>query len=160
MLTRLPAEAHSLLPAPQIEMMLFLGVSPNAAGNFLGMCRGDKGGSFTYVGARFYRILDAFIDQTGVEVPSLNGGSFQDDPGGLALKHDRPGLLSMANSGPNTNTNHFSILMAPAPHLDGSYTIFGEVVRGIEVTRAINKLASASGAPTGSAVVTAAGQLE
>ena len=47
--------------------------------------------------------------------------------GGLALKHDKPGLLSAANSGPDSNTGYFSIVVSPAPHLDGSYTIFGEV---------------------------------
>jgi hypothetical protein len=51
------------------------------------------------------------------------------------------GLLSMANAGPDTNTSHFSILMAAAPHLDGHYTIFGEIVEGFEVAQAINRLA-------------------
>jgi peptidyl-prolyl isomerase D len=148
-----------------MEIMLFMSVAPRAAGNFLAMCRGDAGEApggarFSYEGAPFYRILDAFIDQAGVEVPAVRGGRYDDDPGGLALKHTRPGLLSMANSGRNTNTNHFSILMAPAPHLDGAYTIFGEVVRGMATARAINKLASPSGAPTGNARIVKAGQLE
>ena len=154
-----------------MEIMLFLSVAPRAAGNYLAMCRGDggvapaggegAGARYSYEGARFYRVLDQFIDQAGAYVPSvLTGGAFDDDPGGLALKHTRPGLLSMANSGPNTNTNHFSILMAPAPHLDGSYTIFGEVVRGMAVARAINALATPSGTPTGQAIIVKAGQLE
>ena len=46
----------------------------------------------------------------------------------------------MANMGPDTNTNHFSIMMGPAPHLDGSYTIFGQVVTGFDVVRAVNQL--------------------
>ncbi|KAJ1637448.1 cyclophilin-like domain-containing protein [Pavlovales sp. CCMP2436] len=77
---------------------------------------------------RFYRIIDRFIDQAGVNgINSIWDGAFDDDPGGLALHHDRDGLLSSANSGPDSNTGHFSIVVAPAPHLDGSYTIFGEV---------------------------------
>jgi peptidyl-prolyl isomerase D len=150
-------------------MMLFMAVAPRAASNFLAMCRGDGGVSpagsagagtrFSYEGAPFYRILDQFIDQAGVSVPSLSGGPFDDDPGGLSLKHNRPGLLSMANSGPNTNTNHFSIVVAPAPHLDGHYTIFGEVVKGMGTVWAINGLASPNGSPTGRAVIAKAGQL-
>ena len=152
-----------------MEFMLFMSVSPRAADNFLAMCRGDRGvaprGSqgagtrFSYEGATFYRILDHFIDQTGVNVPSVAGGAFDDDEGGLALKHNRPGLLSMANAGRNSNTNHFSILLAPAPHLDGSYTIFGECVRGMDVVRDINALATPSGTPSGRALIVKAGQL-
>ena len=92
-------------------------------------------------GAYFYRIIDRFIDQTGAGTDSVYGGFFKDDAGGLALKHDRPGLLSMANRGPDTNGSHFSILVAAAPHLDGKYTIFGELVSGWHVAEAINALA-------------------
>jgi peptidyl-prolyl isomerase D len=91
-------------------------------------------------GAHFYRIIDQFINQAGAGTESVYGGQFDDDPGGLALKHDRPGLLSMANIGPNTNDSHFSIVVAPAPHLDGNYTIFGELVKGWEVAKKINSL--------------------
>lgn len=92
-------------------------------------------------GAFFYRIIDQFIDQSGAGTESVFGGHFADDPGGLALKHDRPGLLSMANTGPDTNGSHFSIVVAPAPHLDGHYTIFGELVTGWDVAERINQLA-------------------
>ncbi len=61
-------------------------------------------------GAYFYRIIDRFIDQSGVDTESVFGGQFKDDAGGTALVHDRKGLLSMANMGPNTNTAHFSIM--------------------------------------------------
>ena len=85
-----------------------------------------------------------FIDQAGSHAAKGSafpgGGPFDDDPGGLALRHDRPGLLSAANMGPNTNSGHFSIVVSPAPHLDGGYTIFGEVVRGMDVVMAINRL--------------------
>jgi peptidyl-prolyl isomerase D len=68
------------------------------------------------------------------------GGQFKDDKGGLQLKHTHKGSLSMANMGHDTNTNHFSIMMGPAPHLNGDYTIFGQVVTGFEVVDAINAL--------------------
>jgi cyclophilin family peptidyl-prolyl cis-trans isomerase len=114
--------------------------APRAAENFRAMSTGEKGKGWTFVGMRFYRILDLFIDQAGAGPGSVWSGSFDDDPGGLALHHDRPGLLSAANSGPDTNSGHFSIVVAPAPHLDASYTIFGEVVSGMDVVMAINRL--------------------
>lgn len=114
-------------------------------------------------GASFYRIIDAFIDQSGINTESVFGGQFRDDAGGLALHHTRKGLLSMANMGPNTNTAHFSIMMGPAPHLDGSYTIFGQVVAGLEVVDAINALSKGqpenTAGPDAGAVIVDAGEL-
>lgn len=94
-------------------------------------------------------------------VESIWDEPFDDDPGGLALRHERGGLLSSANSGPDTNTGHFSIVVAPAPHLDGSYTVFGEVASGMETVAAINRLAARGGGgrAAGTAVVTRAGCL-
>ena len=90
---------------------------------------------------KFYRIIDRFIDQSGQHgAASIWGGSFDDDPGGLALRHERGGLLSAANSGPDSNSGHFSIVVSPAPHLDGGYTIFGEVTAGWGAMMAINRL--------------------
>lgn len=135
----------------RIEIVLFKDVAPLAAENFRALCTGEKGivpagregagQTYSFKGRAFYRIIDRFIDQTGASTESIYGGSFKDDPGGLALKHDRKGLLSMANAGPDSNTSHFSILLGPAPHLDGKYVIFGEIVSGIEVARRINSLA-------------------
>ena len=125
----------------RIEFALYAHESPRAAENFRAMCTGEKGGQYTYKGMRFYRIIDMFIDQGGSNfVNSIWGGAFDDDPGGLELRHDRAGLLSAANSGPDTNSGHFSIVVAPAPHLDKSYTVFGEVTAGWDVMMAINKL--------------------
>ena len=138
-------------PAGRIEAVLFPDVAPRAAENYRQLCTGEKGvvpegregagQAYHFKGARFYRIIDEFIDQAGVNVESVFGGQFRDDAGGLKLVHDRKGLLSMANMGPNTNTAHFSIMMGPAHHLDGHYTIFGQVVAGFEVVDAINALA-------------------
>ena len=148
-------------PACRMEFVLYHAISPLAAENFRQMCTGEKNdGLHTFVGANFYRILDRFIDQTGVHAAdSVYGGAFNDDPGGLKLKHDRPGLLSVANSGPNTNTGHFSILMAPAPHLDTHYVVFGELVRGLAWAKRVNKLATPSGTPSGRAEIVGAGQI-
>ncbi|KAI8467349.1 MAG: cyclophilin-like domain-containing protein [Monoraphidium minutum] len=145
----------------RIEMVLFTDTSPRAAENFRQLCTGalgwgqlspwehgiakegheGAGRPYHFKGRPFYRVIDGFIDQTGVEVDSVFGGEFKDDAGGLRLRHDRIGLLSMANAGPNTNTAHFSIMLGPAHHLDGYYTIFGEVVTGLKVVKAVNALA-------------------
>lgn len=134
----------------RIEFVLFVDISPRCAENFRRFVTGEAGiapeGSEGaglkkhFKGAPFYRIIDQFIDQSGVATESSYGGQFEDDPGGLELKHEHKGLLSMANMGPNTNTNHFSIMMNPAPHLDGHYTIFGQAVSGFDVIDAINAL--------------------
>ena len=135
----------------RIEMVLFTDVSPRSAHNFHLLVTGEAGKvppglegeglPLHFKGAPFYRIIDGFIDQAGINTPSaLNLGQFDDDEGGLKLKHEHKGLLSMANMGPNTNTAHFSIMINPAPHLDGHYTIFGQVVSGFEVVDEINAL--------------------
>lgn len=136
----------------RIEMVLFTDTSPRSAHNFHLLVTGEagvvppglegEGMPLHFKGAPFYRIIDGFIDQAGINTPSaLNHGQFDDDEGGLRLKHEYKGLLSMANMGPNTNTAHFSIMINPAPHLDGQYTIFGQVVSGFEVVDEINALA-------------------
>lgn len=125
----------------RIEAVLFMKDSPLAAENMRVFCSGEKGAPWLLKGAYFYRIIDRFIDQTGVHgASSIYNKQFADDPGGLLLKHDRPYLLSIANSGHNTNTAHFSITVAPAHHLDGSYVIFGECVSGFDVIEAVNAL--------------------
>jgi len=123
------------------------------------MCTGERGGKKTFKGMKFYRIIDQFIDQAGQHsVNSIWDSAFDDDPAGLALKHDKAGLLSAANGGPDTNSGHFSIIVSPAPHLNGGYTVFGEVVEGMDVVYGVNKLTSkGTDRVTGNAVVVAAG---
>ncbi|KAG1677900.1 hypothetical protein FOA52_001318 [Chlamydomonas sp. UWO 241] len=127
-------------PATRIEAVLFMRESPLASENMRQFCTGEKGPPYHLKGSYFYRILDRFIDQTGVEAMSIYGHPFKDDPGGLKLQHDRPYLLSIANNGHNTNTAHFSITCAPAHHLDGSYVMFGECVSGFDTIEAINAM--------------------
>lgn len=115
-------------PLGRMTIVLFTDTSPRAAENFRLFFSGEKPGvvpagaegagkPYTLKGAYFYRIVDQFIDQTGAGTESALGGRFKDDPGGLRLKHDRKGLLSCANLGPDTTTSHFSIMYGPAPHL-------------------------------------------
>ncbi|KAK9800751.1 hypothetical protein WJX73_006168 [Symbiochloris irregularis] len=151
----------------RMEFVLFSHEAPRSAENFRALCTGEKGvvpagregagKPYHFKDAFFYRIIDQFIDQSGANTESVFGGQFKDDEEGLKLKHDRRGLLSMANMGPDTNTSHFSILMAPAPHLDTHYTIFGELVSGWEVAEQINALSR--GRPDNTATADAGAQI-
>jgi len=146
----------------RMEFVLYAHESPRHAENFRTMCTGERGGPLTFKGMKFYRIIDMFIDQAGVQAAgSVWGSAFDDDPGGLALKHDKAGLLSAANGGPNTNSGHFSVVVSPAPHLNGGYTVFGELVAGFDTMWAINKLTTkGTDRITGSAIVTESGCLK
>jgi cyclophilin family peptidyl-prolyl cis-trans isomerase len=159
-------------PAGRIVFALFAAEAPLAAENFrqlatgeaglVGMGREGAGRFYTFRGHAFYRIIADFIDQAGSQTESVYGGHFPDDAGGLALLHDKAGVLSVANMGPHTNGGHFSIMLGPAPHLNGQYVVFGEVVSGMSVARAINKLANPAKdtEPLGKAVIADCGELE
>lgn len=127
----------------RIEIVPFVKTSPRAAENLRVLCSGEKtenGVLFTLKGSTFYRIIDRFIDQTGAKMDGIYGGTFLDDIGGIKLTHDRMGLCSTANMGPNTNGGHFSLMMGPAHHLDGNYVIFGEAVTGHDILEKVNLL--------------------
>ena len=100
-----------------------------------------KGKRF-YDNTTFHRIIDRFMiqggDPTGTGLGSP-GYRFNDEIS-RALKHDREGRLSMANSGPNTNGSQFFITLGPVSQLDGKYTLFGQVTDGMDVVRNIGKV--------------------
>ena len=123
-----------------IEIELFAKETPKTVENFVGLTK--KG---YYNGIIFHRVIANFMIQggdptgTGRSGESLWGGKFEDEivP---KLKHDAPGILSMANAGPNTNGSQFFITLAPTPHLNGRHTVFGKVVKGLDVVKAIGKV--------------------
>ena len=94
-------------------------------------------------------------DGTGGE--SIYGSKFEDE--NFQLKHDRPFLLSMANAGPGTNGSQFFITFVETPHLDGKHVVFGKVVKGEEVVRALERVGSDSGRPRQQAEIVDCGQL-
>jgi len=123
-----------------IEIELFAKDTPKTVENFVGLA--DKG---YYNGVIFHRVIENFMIQggdptgTGRGGDSFWGGKFSDEivP---ALKHDAPGILSMANAGPNTNGSQFFITLVATPWLDGKHTVFGKVIAGMDVVSAIGKV--------------------
>ncbi len=123
-----------------IELELYPKEAPKTVKNFVGLAK--KG---YYNGVIFHRVIDNFMIQggdptgTGSGGESIYGKPFEDEFA-KTLKHDKPGTLSMANAGPNTNGSQFFITLVPTPWLDGKHTIFGKVVKGMDVVSAIGKV--------------------
>lgn len=123
-----------------IEVELFAKETPKTVENFIGLAK--KG---YYKGVIFHRVIDGFMIQggdptgTGRGGASFWGGKFQDEivPN---LVFDKEGLLAMANAGPNTNGSQFFITLVPTPWLNGHHTIFGKVIAGMDVVKAIGKV--------------------
>jgi len=113
-----------------IKIDLFADRVPKTVNNFVFLSEAGY-----YDGIIFHRVIDDFMAQTGDPTGTGRGGpgytfgdEFHKD-----LKHDKPGILSMANAGPNTNGSQFFITHTPTPWLDGKHSVFGEVVEGIDV---------------------------
>ena len=133
---------------------LFDKEAPKTVENFLGLAEGTKEWTDPrtnqrvrkpyYDGIIFHRVIDGFMIQGGDPLGQGIGGpgyTFADEfhP---KLRHDKPGILSMANRGPNTNGGQFFITLGPTPHLDDRHSVFGEVVEGLDVIRAIGRTAT------------------
>lgn len=133
----------------KIKIKLFSDKAPKTVANFVGLAEGTK--EFTdpktgkkmkrpfYDGLIFHRVIPDFMIQGGDPRGTGTGGpgyTFADEFDS-SLKHDKPGILSMANAGPNTNGSQFFIIDKPTPWLDGRHAVFGEVVDGIDVVHKI-----------------------
>ena len=125
-----------------ITAEMFADVAPQTAGNFVELAK--KG---YYDGLKFHRVIDGFMIQGGCPNGTGTGGPGYTIPDEFApgLGHEREGIFSMANAGPNTGGSQFFITLAPAPWLDGKHAIFGKVVGGMEVVRAIGKVKTGMG---------------
>ena len=123
-----------------IEVELFANKAVKTVQNFVGLA--NKG---YYNGIIFHRVIDNFMIQggdptgTGMGGESLWGEPFEDEVN-TGLKHSSEGILSMANSGPGTNGSQFFITLKATSWLDGKHTVFGKVIRGIDVVKAIGKV--------------------
>jgi cyclophilin family peptidyl-prolyl cis-trans isomerase len=117
-----------------IRIRLFDAKVPKTTGNFKDLIK--KG---FYDGLVFHRVIKKFMLQGGCPEGSGRGGPGYKFPDEFhpELRHDRPGMLSMANSGPNTNGSQFFITVVPTPWLDNRHAVFGEVIEGMDVVTAI-----------------------
>ncbi len=106
----------------------------------------------------FHRVITQFMAQGGCPLGSGTGGPGYEYDGEFdsSVKHDRPGMLSMANAGPGTDGSQFFLTFVPTPWLDGKHTIFGEVVEGMEVVKSLEERGSQSGQPSESLAITRA----
>ena len=149
-------------PAGRITFELFADVVPKTAANFLALCTGSEG--FGYAGSGFHRIISDFMCQggdftnhNGTGGKSIYGNKFADE--NFQLKHTEPGLLSMANAGPNTNGSQFFITTVITSWLDGKHVVFGKVTDGMDVVRAMEAVGSGSGATSAPVKIASCGEV-
>ncbi|PNW87794.1 hypothetical protein CHLRE_01g002300v5 [Chlamydomonas reinhardtii] len=156
-------------PVGRIEMELYADDVPKTAENFRALCTGEKGVGRSgkplhFKGSTFHRVIPNFMCQggdftrgNGTGGESIYGEKFPDE--NFKHRHTGPGVLSMANAGPNTNGSQFFLCTVETAWLDGKHVVFGKVCKGMDVVKKVEGYGSSSGKTRATIAIADCGQL-